>query len=117
MVMTLTVTNESNRDFTYHGQDRYFLSQGRTIESANKNMEKFLRKEFSYFESEINTVGIDIMDFLIGKFTRWQNGKDTWEDNESWTNQFSDFTFPRHNKAGIVEISQKMFDKIIEEFA
>ena len=38
MVITLTVANESNKDFSYHGQDRYFLSQGKTIESANKNM-------------------------------------------------------------------------------
>ena len=55
MVITLTVANESNKDFSYHGQDRYFLSQGKTIESAI-----------------------------------------------------------RRNRAGIIEISKEMFDKIIE---
>ena len=108
MVITLTVANESNKDFSYHGQDRYFLSQGRTIESANKNMYKYLRKEYLYFEYEIDVCNSDLSELLNKQFSRqWCNG-------ECWLDLFPDFSFIRGNRAGIIEISQEMFDEIIE---
>ena len=116
MVMTLTVASELNTSNPWgHDNDRYFLSQGKTIESANKNMYKYLCKEYDLFE--YISENKDIMSFLLSKFARWQNGKDTWTDEESWSNQFSDFTFPRNNKAEIVEISEEMYEAIIEEVA
>ena len=108
MVITLTVANESNKDFTYHGQDRYFLSQGRTIDSANNNMYKFLCKEYEYFESEIDICNLDLTELLHTQFSR------QWYDGECWMDLFPEFTFVRANRAGITEISQEMFDKIIE---
>jgi len=116
MVITLTVANESNVDFTYHGKGRYFLSQGKSVESANRNMHRHLCKEFEFFESSIDTLDADISDFLRSKFERWQDGEDIWNNEDSWVNQFSGFTFPRNNKAEIIEISEEMFDRIIEEW-
>lgn len=108
MVITLTVANESNKDFTYHGENRYFLSQGRTIDSANNNMYEFLCKEYEYFESEIDICNSDLTELLHTQFSR------QWCDGVCWMDLFPEFTFVRSNKAGITEISQEMFDKIIE---
>lgn len=108
MVVTLTVVNESNNDFTYHGEDRYFLSQGRTIDSANKNMYKYLCKEYEYFESEIDICNLDLTELLHTQFSRQLCYEECWID------LFPEFVFIKNNRAGIVEISQEMFDKIIE---
>ena len=112
--MILTVANESNEDFTFHGPDEYYISQGRTFQSASNNMIKYLRRIHRYFEFENDVVGQDITEFLRNKFARWQDGKDTWEDQNSWTNQFT-FKFPRSNRAEIIEISPDMFNSIVEE--
>lgn len=110
MAITLTVANESNRDFTYHGQDRYFLSQDKTIESANENMYKFLCKEYDYFEHETNVCNADLSDFLHTQFAKESC------DDENWSDLFPEFTFIDNNESGITEISQEMFDEIIKTF-
>ena len=112
MVLTLTVACETNRDFSCDGEDLYLLSQGRTIKSANKNAYKYLCKIFDVFKYESENV--DLTDFLKGKFARWQDGKDTWLDEDSWCNQF-DLTFPRNNRAEVVEISKDMYEAIMED--
>lgn len=108
MVITLSVANESNRNFTYHGENKYFLSQGKTIESANKNMYKYLRGIYYYFESEVNICNQDLTELLYTQFSP------QWCEGECWTDLFPEFTFIRSDRAGIIEISQEMFDKIIE---
>ena len=111
MIITLNVANESNKDFTYHGCDRYFLSQGRTVQSANRNMYNHLRKEYKYFEYEINVCHPDLMELLYTQFSP------QWCEGECWADLFPEFTFIRSNRAGIVEIPQEMYDKIIEHLA
>ena len=106
MVITLTVANEMGRN-----EDSFYLSQGRTIESANNNMYRYLCKQWHEFEYQSETT--DVSEFLHNKFARWQNGRDTWKDEDSWTNRFPDFTFIRPNRAGIIEISQEMYDEIL----
>ena len=110
MVITLTET----RDQVGSDNKRYFLSQGETVESANRNIRKHLcgRQDSVAY----NFRGEDLSNFLYGKFARWQDGKDTWKDSESWSVRFSDFTFPRSNRAEIVEISREMFDEILREY-
>lgn len=103
MVITLTTAKDHAQD-----KDRYFLSQGRTIGSANENMYKFLRKEFPCIESNIDVCKADISGLLYEQFSR------QWCKGECWMDLFPDFTFVRANRAGIKEISQKMYDKIIE---
>lgn len=116
MVLTLTVASELDvKDPFGEGNNRYFLSQGRTVASANKNIYKYLCKIYdNYFKYDSGS--IDLMFFLQAKFARWQNNKDTWKDEDSWTNQFKDFSFPPCNRAGIVEISAEMYNRITEEY-
>ncbi len=103
MVITLTAADIS-------GDNRYFLSQGRTTASAVRNMHEYLCGKYNSFTCD--SCDKDLSEFLYGKFQRWQNGNDTWKDSESWSCMFPDFTFPRSNRAEIVEISHEMYDRM-----
>lgn len=106
MVITVTVANESNSDYSYHGTDRYFLSQGRTVDSAKKNMYKFLCKKYNFFEYE--TLNSDVSELLHIQFSR------QWCEGECWADLFPNFTFIRANRAGVIEISKELYDMIME---
>ena len=105
MVITLTEACEFEHD------DRYFISQGRTIASANKNAYKHLCKEYDTFEFE--SYKKDITDFLYTNYARWEGTKDSLEDPNSWTNRFPELRFIYPNKAMVVEISKDLYEEIM----
>ena len=63
MVITLNVANESNEDFSFHGEDSYFLSVGETLESCRNSFMEYLKQRWYYYEFEDNEVG-DVLDVL-----------------------------------------------------
>ncbi len=111
MVITLNVANESNSDYTNHGEDAFYLSQGKSRESCTKNFVKHLKDQWDYYEYEADETRSDISGFLHIEFSRWHKSEENWADI------FPDFCFPRSNRAAVIEISREMHDLIIEKLA
>lgn len=106
MIMTLNIVNESSSDFTYHGESHYLLSQGKTIESANNNVLRYCKQYWDFFEYELN-LKEDVLPFLLNRFSEHCNNGDDWREDFN-------FTFPKSNQAKVVEISEEMFNRIMD---
>lgn len=107
MIILRVVANESNSDYTSHGEDIHFLVQGKTIQSCTKRAIAYLNKLYYYFEYEIDET--DYMNFLYTEFSRWHKSPD------NWTNLYS-FTFIKPNQAGIMHIEEDMYNQILEDY-
>ncbi len=112
MINILCVANESDRDYEYHGEDNYFIVQGRTLESCKKNFLKYIRGYWYHYEYEFNECKTDKCDGDINAFLR-REFSDKHETDDNWCDLF-DFCLPKPNHAGVVEITQEMHNMILE---
>lgn len=103
------------------GDNYYFLSYGRTKESATKRAIKLLNKMWCTYEFQIHDKKCDLMDFLLTK--HWEfcrtcelnNPNIDKEEQEKWLDLFedNDFTFPTAGRAGTIDVNQNLFDELI----
>lgn len=109
MAIVLTVANESNENYTYHGADGYYLSKGKTVESAKNNIYVFICKQYEFFEYESNAFEFDIKDLMLAEFEKQYEG-------ECWSDVFSEsiLDFITEDGEGTIEIPEEVYNLILE---
>lgn len=100
MVIIYAVANQSHSD-----EDCYFLSQGRTVQSATKNLYKELQRRWDSFEYEVGQV--DVSPLLYKHFSL------NWSDGDYWGDDF-DLCLPRPDRADVIEIDADLYEKILD---
>lgn len=104
MVQIIGFVDSKNKNG--EAEERYFISQGRTIQSACKNFRRFAKSLNGYRDNAWDYVEKDAVDVIATKFSK------RWCDGDYWGDKYPDLCFPKSNKIGIIEISLDLYNNI-----
>lgn len=108
MVQIIAVANKVDNCCNPISADAYFLSQGKTVKSAEKNLFSELKKSMVNYSVEVFKLGekSDVMPIIYRQFSRWADG-------ERWNDIFPDLCLPRPHRSSVMEIEKKLYDKTV----